>query len=307
MSLYHRHRPRSLDRVIGNEGTVESLRTMLRKRTLPHTILFSGPSGCGKTTLARILVKELACSEMDFSEVNAANFRGIDTVREISRTMQLAPTGGTCRIWLLDEAHNLSKDAQTAALKILEDTPPHVYFFLATTDPGKLLSTIRSRCTEMPVRLLKDKELDTLVRHVCQRETKAERACEVSEAVLSELVGLAEGSARRALVLLDKIRNLPAKEQAASMRAKADEERASIDLCRALIKKEQWTKVAKILSGLSEDPEAVRRGVLGYARSVLLKGKNTQAYAVLLAFENDFYSSGAAGLARASFEAIFGG
>ena len=157
--LYKRFRPKSLDAVVGNGGTVAALQKFLKKGNLPHTILFKGPSGCGKTTLARILAKELGCGVLDLREYNSADFRGIDTIRDISRIMTNAPAAGNCRVFILDEAHQLSKDAQNAALKILEDTPKHVYFFICTTDPQKLIATIRSRCTEMPVDLLKLDEM----------------------------------------------------------------------------------------------------------------------------------------------------
>ncbi len=299
--LFKRHRPRSLKAIIGAETTTAALRNMLDKGTLPHTLLFHGPSGCGKTTLARILKTELQCHDLDWKEFNCSDVRGVDSVREISRLMHLAPTGGPVRCWLLDELHQWTKDAQHAALKMLEDTPSHVYFFLCTTDPGKLLKTILTRCCEMPVRLLTHDELNTLVRRVAKREKT-----DVSDDVLEEIVSSAQGSARTALVLLDKVLNLNEDERIAAIQAKLAEENEAIDLCRALIKKEQWSKVAGILRNLKGEPESIRYAVLGYARAVLLKTKNTQAYSIICAFRDNFYDSKAAGLAAACFESIFG-
>src|SRR5688572_25883760 len=141
MELYKKFRPKTLKGVVGQEGAVSSLQSMIDKGRLPHTILFSGPSGCGKTTIARILKGILECSDLDFFEINCADFKGIDMVRDIRRYVGIPPLHGKSRVWLIDEAHQLTKDAQNAFLKLLEDTPKHAYFMLATTDPQKLLPT----------------------------------------------------------------------------------------------------------------------------------------------------------------------
>jgi len=301
MELYKRHRPKNFDRVLGAEETTAALKNMLDRKTLPHTILFHGPSGCGKTTLARILKNKLNCHDMDYHEMNCSDFRGIETIRNVSRHMLLAPTGGEVRIWLLDEVHQLSKDGQHASLKIFEDTPPHVYFFLCTTDPQKLLKTIITRCCEMPVRLLTYKELSQLVQRTCKREK-----VQISEDVMEEIVSSAQGSARTALVLLDKILNLSEDEQLEAVKQRAVEENEAIELCRALIKKQSWKDVAKILKNLKGEPEKIRYAVLGYARAVLLNKKDNQAYNVITAFRENFYDSKEAGLVGACYEAIFG-
>lgn len=300
MELYKKHRPRALKAVMGAEQTCAALTNMLEKGTLPHTILFHGPSGCGKTTLARILKTGLNCHDMDYKELNCSDFRGIDTIREIARLMNLAPTGGDCRIWLLDEVHQLSKDGQNAALKMLEDTPPHVYFFLCTTDPQKLLKTIQTRCCEMPVRLLTHEELEELVKKVCRRENLT-----VTEDVLDEIVTCSQGSARTALVLLDKVMNLKAEEQVQAIQQKLAEENEAIELCRALLQKKDWGTVTAILKNLKGEPEAIRHAVLGYSRAVLLNKKDTQAFMVIQAFRDNFYDSKGPGLVAACFEALY--
>jgi len=300
--LYKKHRPKTLRAVIGAQETTAALENMLARGTLPHTLLFHGPSGCGKTTLARILKTMLKCSDMDFREMNCSDFRGIDTIRDIARLMHLSPTGGPVRIWLLDEVHQLSRDGQHAALKILEDTPSHVYFFLCTTDPQKLLKTILTRCCEMPVRLLTHTELTMLVTRVVQREQ-----ADVSTDTIEEIVCNAQGSARTALVLLDKVLNLPEADRAEAIQQKLAEDNKAIELCRALLQKKDWRGVCSILQNMTEDPESVRWSVLGYARAVLLKKKDVQAYNVILAFQDHFYDSKQAGLLRACFEAVFGG
>ena len=133
MELYKKHRPSYLEDVFGQPEAVKVLGSMIEKDDLPHSILFTGPSGVGKTTLARILKEELECHANDFKEINCADFRGIDTIRDIRNNMNRQSLMGGPLIWLIDEAHKLTNDAQTAFLKMLEDTPKHVYFFLATT------------------------------------------------------------------------------------------------------------------------------------------------------------------------------
>lgn len=300
--LYKRYRPSSLKRVVGNTETVATLQNMLTRGTLPHTILLHGPSGCGKTTIGRILRKELKCSDNDYKEMNCSDFRGIDTIRELSRNMTMAPIGGDVRVFLLDEVHQMSKDAQNAALKILEDTPKHVYFFLCTTDPQKLIETVRKRATPLPVRLLTPEEATALAKRVMEKEKIT-----LTSDVLEELVEAAQGSARTVLVLLDKLVNLEPGQQLAALKQKTEEEKESIELCRALLKKEGWPRITGILRGLQEqEPESIRWAVLGYARSVLLNKKDEQAYLVIRCFENHFYDSKHAGLIRACFEAVFG-
>lgn len=299
--LYKRHRPKSLARVVGNEETVASLEALIEDKTIPHMILFHGPSGCGKTSMARIVAKELGCSKLDLVERNSASMRGVDTVRDVIRTMNLAPTGGPVRVEIWDEVHQLTKDAQEASLKLLEDTPNHIYFFLCTTNPQKLLPTIRSRATCMEVKFLSQAQVESLVSRVARKE-----GIEVADDVLSALVTTASGSARNALVLLDKIRLLPEEKRLDALRVPEEDQAQAIDLCRLLLKKAPWKKVAKVLRDLKTDPEQVRWSVLMYARQVLLSTGSHQAYVVLTEFEDNWYDSKEAGLARACFGSIFG-
>ena len=298
--IYKRYRPRTLDEVVGNRATVAALRSMIAKGRLPHTILLSGPSGSGKTTLARIIRRELGAAQADCQEVNVANFRGIDSVRQISQTMGLAPIGGKARVYILDECHAWSRDAQNAALKILEDTPPHVWFLLCTTDPEKLIPTILTRCARLPVAWLSEEEAEGLVR----RTAKAE-GISLSKGTVEAIVAAAGGSARAALVALDKVANLDEADREEALKQAQEANAEAIQLCRALIDKEPWGKVARILRGIKDDPEQVRWAVLGYARSVLLGGgpKAAQAYNVISSFSNNFFDSKTAGLAGSAFEA----
>jgi DNA polymerase III gamma/tau subunit len=285
---------------LGNENTTAALRSMMEREEIPHTILFTGPSGCGKTTLARIVAKRLKCSEHDLQELNTADFRGIDTIRDVIRNMALCPMSGTCRVWILDEVHQISKDGQHALLKALEDTPKHVYFLLATTDPEKLLPTIRTRCVTFDVKPLSDKLMDVLLKTVIQKEG----VDNVPQETIDQIVQDSLGSSRMALSVLDKIINMAPTDMLVAAKQQASQNNAAIDLCRALIGKRPWKEIGKIIQGLDQEPESVRRAVLGYMQAVLLKGDNPQAYIVLSAFRQPMYDTGKPGLTIAAYESI---
>lgn len=304
MELYKKHRPSSLDEVVGQSAAVATLQQMADQKSFPHTLLFTGASGCGKTTLARIVKELLGCSDNDFVEMNCADFNGINMIRDIRTRMGLAPIGGKCRIWLIDEAHQLSSQAQNAFLKMLEDTPSHVYFLLATTDPNKLLKTVKTRCTEVKVKELAHGEAEKLLKAVCKREKR-----KIDEEVRDKIIEMAEGSARKLLVLLDQVMGLKdAEEQLAALEA-GDYKAQAIALARELMNpRTSWTEVAKVLRGIEEDPESIRHMVLGYANAILTKGGklSSRAYCVIEAFRDNFYDSKKAGLTAACYEVVVG-
>ena len=152
--LYKEFRPSVFEDVKGQKRAVSLLENYIQNKDLPHALLFTGDSGTGKTTLARIVGSEISCSKQEFIEINCADFRGIDMVREIRKQMNFAPFYGEVKVWLIDEFHSAPKATQEALLKLLEDPPSYVYFMLATTEPGKVLRTIKTRCTEIPLNLL---------------------------------------------------------------------------------------------------------------------------------------------------------
>lgn len=301
MSLYLKYRPKTFKSFIGNEKTLKSLKSIIKRdrKDVPHAMLFTGPSGCGKTTLARITAKKLKCSKEDFHELDAADFRGIDTVREIRKYINFCPTSGDCSAWLLDECHKLTTDAQDALLKALEDTPEHVYFLLATTDPQKLIKTIRNRCMEFSVSPLTDEQLIQLMNTVIESESKS-----VPEDVIEQIAMDVVGSSRAALVILDMIIDLDEDDMLEAAKQRAVEENQVIELCRALLHSRSWKDIAKILKSIDQDPEKMRRMVLGYCNSVLLNSGNSMGvYEIMDAFRDNFFDTGKAGLTLACYEA----
>ena len=306
MSLYLKHRPQTLEAVHGNAATVGSLKTLLARplAEVPRALLFVGPSGCGKTTLARIVATALGAAEADVREIDSADYRGIDSVRDIRQQMRLRPLAGPLRAWILDECHQATKDAQSALLKALEDTPSHVLFLLATTDPQKLLPTIRNRCSQYQVAPLTEGEVVGLLRQVARAERKRPTA-EVLDRIARDCLG----SPRAALVLLDKVIDLPPDQQLEAVEKAAAAESQAIELCRALLKGESWKTVAGLLKGLQEqEAENTRRAVLGYMQSVLLGGgKNDRAALCLEAFAPPTYDMGWPAVTLAAYTVVEGG
>ncbi len=219
-SLYRRYRPRRFGEVRGQDHVVRGLRNAVATGTVSHAYLFSGPRGTGKTSTARILAKALNCqapvdgepccacpsclaveagTSLDVSELDAASNNGVDAMRDLVARVALAGAGRT-RLYILDEVHMLSAGASNALLKTLEEPPAHVVFVLATTDPQKVLPTIRSRTQAFEFRLL---SAATLVEHL--RWVVADAGLDVDDQAVELAVRRGQGSARDALSALEQI------------------------------------------------------------------------------------------------------
>lgn len=300
MSFNLEYRPTTFDQVAGNKGTISSLQSILKQEKCPHILLFSGPSGCGKTTLARITAKELQCSEHDVIEINSANNRGIDTARDIIQQMYYKPLHGPIKVYILDEVHQTSKDFQNAMLKALEEPPSHVYFMLCTTEPEKLIATIRNRATMFTVEKLDEQKIIRLLWSISKNEGN-----EIDKTILAEIASESEGSPRQAIIMLQKIIGLTTEEEMKeAIQAIKINEKNTIDLCRALLKGASWKSIAAILKLIQDDPEKVRRAVLGYMSAVLLNSGEERAAMIIECFADNYYNSGKAGLIFSCFSVI---
>jgi len=296
VALYHKYRPRTFRRFVGNEAVVDSLREILARdrEAIPHAFLFHGPTGCGKTTLARIVSRKLGCKGADFREIDSADFRGVDTIRAIRKNMHYSPLEGDCRVWVLDEAHQVSVDGQNALLKALEDTPDHVYFILCTTDPQKLLPTIRGRCHQYEVSPLSETQMETLLKGVVKLE-----CADVPDEVIEQIVVDSMGLPRNALQLLDKAIRIPKDKMLEVVEQEARRQAVVVDLCRSLLRKESWKKLTKKVRALKEDgnnPESVRIAIFNYFGAILSKEDNRMAAVIMEALEEPVYVLGWAGL-----------
>jgi DNA polymerase-3 subunit gamma/tau len=297
MSLYLKHRPTSLDEVIGNNEIKTTLKGMFKKNDIPHSMLFHGPTGCGKTTLARIIANKLGCEENNIIEIDTAQFRGIDTIRDLRKNIQFTPLGGGIRVYIIDEVHKMTGDAQNAFLKMLEDTPNHIYFILCTTDPQSLLPTIKGRCSQFQVKELADDEMQDLL-----VKTAEEEGDSITKEIIQQITQDSQGHPRNALQILEQVLSTPIKKRLAIAQQAAIEQSESIALCRALIKGEPWNKVKVILQGLKgQDAEGIRRVVIGYAQSVLLSSDNERAALILEEFLEPTYNAGFPRIVYASY------
>ncbi len=302
MTLYLKYRPQHLDEIIGNENIIDVLRALFKTGDFPQVTLFHGPTGCGKTTLARIIAANLNCVGNDLREIDSASFgRGIDTIRDIRKQSQFKPLEGPCRVWILDEVHRLTGDAQSALLKALEDTPKNVYYILATTDPQKLISTIKGRCSQYPVKPLNDEQMVTLLRGVVRGEDE-----KITKAVYDQIIQDSQGHPRNALQILEQVLVVEPDRRVEVAKQSAEMQSQTIELCRALLDNTGWKNISTILAGLKDqDPESIRRAVLGYCQAVLLKGENHQAAAVMEQMAEPFYASGFPGLVLACYTVVF--
>lgn len=302
--LYKKYRPRKFKQVRGQNAAITVLAKMVEQERVPHTILFTGPSGTGKTTLARILRVALGCADIDFFEVNCSNYNGIQTIRDIERHMSKAPIKGKCRVWYLDECERLTTDAQKAALKMLEDTPSHVYFMLATTDSTKIIKAIKTRATEVNLKPLTNDVMEQLLNYVLRKEEE-----EITETVMEKIVDVSGGSARQALVLLEQVCVLEDEDEQLEIIVPPKADAQAIEIVRCLMNaKTPWKKVADLLKEVEGEPEGIRRLILSYARTLLLSGnKQTgRAYIIINTFSESFFTSGAAGLAACCYEVLVG-
>jgi len=304
--LYLKYRPTSLEDMVGNKQVISVLDRLLSGeggQPFPHSILFHGPTGCGKTTLARIVACRLGAKGGDVVEIDSADFRGIDTIRSIRSQCRYQPLEGACRVWILDEVHRATNDAQSALLKVLEDTPSHVYFILCTTDPQKLLPTILGRCAQFQVTPLNENEMRVLLRRVVKAEGES-----LDKALYNQIARDSLGRPRNALQILAQVVAAEPEQRLEVARRSAELQSETIELCRALLNGSPWKKISNILKGLAdEDPESVRRAVLGYCQSVLLSGqRNDRAAMVIEEFLEPFYQSGRAGLVYACYSIMFG-
>lgn len=200
LALYRKYRPASFEDVRDQDHIVSVLEGAIKKKTIPHAILFSGSRGTGKTTLARLFAKAIGVSDVDLYEIDAASNRGIDDVRELREAVYTLPYESERKVYIIDEVHMLTKEAFNALLKTLEEPPSHVVFILATTEEEKLLDTILSRCQVFRMRAPSRDVLARTVTDVAKKE-----GFTLSPEAADLIAIAADGSFRDALGVTQKV------------------------------------------------------------------------------------------------------
>src|SRR6059036_3494964 len=220
-ALYRKYRPQTFAEVVGQEAVVRTLTNAIEAGQVRQAYLFAGPRGTGKTSLARILAKALNCRQgtsatpdgtchacvaiangtsLDVVEMDAASQRGIDDIREIRERVVLQPVEGRYKVYILDEAHQLTDAAWNALLKLIEEPPPHLLFVFCNTELSKVLPTVRSRCQTFVFARPRLPDLVRLLRRVADGE-----AIDVPDAALALVARGARGSFRDAVSTLDQL------------------------------------------------------------------------------------------------------
>lgn len=223
LALYRRYRPDTFAEVIGQDHVTVPLQRALENNKVGHAYLFSGPRGCGKTTSARILARCLNCEQgptskpcgecqscidlarggpgsIDVIEIDAASHGGVDDARDLRERAFFAPVSSRYKIYIVDEAHMVTAGGFNALLKLVEEPPPHAKFIFATTEPEKVIGTIRSRTHHYPFRLVPPRTLSGYLSEICEAE-----GVEVDSSVLPLVVRAGAGSVRDSLSVLDQL------------------------------------------------------------------------------------------------------
>ena len=309
-SLYRRFRPQRFAAVRGQDHVTVALRNAVRDGRVGHAYLFSGPRGTGKTTSARILAKALNCenptggepcdicesciaiangSSLDVQELDAASNNGVDAIRDLVSRVALA-TPGRWKVYIIDEVHMLSTPASNALLKTLEEPPSHVVFVLATTDPQKVLPTIRSRTQHYEFRLISAEVLAELVRDV-----SGVAGLDVDDDAVDVVARRGAGSARDALSALDQV--------AAAGGVGADEADPAVDIVAGLAAHDAGATLVAVARAMAAGRDARRIGEAVLARlrigflSILAPDLDTDARDAVI--EEHARQLGAPGVTRA--------
>lgn len=297
-SLYRKYRPRTFDpaELVGQEHIARTLRNAIGLGRIAHAYLFCGPRGTGKTSTARLLAKAVNClhpdpwarpcnacaaceainagAAVDIIEIDAASNRGVDDVRDLREKVKYAPSQLRVKFYIIDEAHQLTRDAFNAFLKTLEEPPPHVAFVLATTEPDKLPDTVASRCQRFDFHRIPLNSMLARLRWVCQQE-----GIEIDDDALALIARQATGSLRDALGLLERMA-LFAEGAEGKARITAEAVRQALGLSRderlarlvdALLRRDAGAglRIVAEAAEAGEDLQQFGRQITGYLRTLL--------------------------------------
>lgn len=299
--LYRKYRPKTFAEIVGQEHIVKTITNAIKLEKISHAYLFYGPRGCGKTTIARLIAKSINCQNrqlktnnkkptrsfepcnkcnscleinegraMDLIEIDAASNRGIDEIRSLKEGINVVPIKSNYKVYIIDETHQLTKEASNALLKTLEEPPEHAIFVLCTTEYGKIIPTIASRCQQFEFKRLTLPEIVKKLDFICKKEE-----VRADKEALETIAKAAEGAIRDAESFLDKIISLGNKQ----IKKEETEEVLGIvgienviKLINIISKKEERESLLYVnnifQSGI--DPELFVGKIISYLRDLLL-------------------------------------
>ncbi|MCX6764241.1 MAG: DNA polymerase III subunit gamma/tau [Candidatus Nealsonbacteria bacterium] len=286
--LYRKYRPENFAEIVGQNHIVRTLSNAISEGMVSHAYLFAGPRGTGKTTIARILAKSVNCSSrqekewepcnkcsscleishgrsIDLIEIDAASHRGIDEMRELRDGIRFLPTKSRYKVFIIDECHQLSKDAANALLKTLEEPPSHAIFILATTEIHKMIPTIISRCQRFDFRKLTSKEIVQKLKTIIQKEK-----ANIEEKALNLIALNSEGSIRDAEGFLD---------QALIFAGFEKQKEIKMEDIKDLLGLVEINTVAKLVDFIAEKNS---RGAIDFLNETLEKGYDPKEFAKTL-------------------------
>ena len=301
--LYRKYRPKSFDEVIGQEHVVKTLLNAVKGGMISHAYLFTGPRGSGKTTLARLLAKAVNCEKpkvtgepcnscsscediaqgraIDLIEIDAASNRGIDEMRDLKEGIRFSPSKLKYKVFVIDEAHQLTKEAANALLKTLEEPPSHAIFILATTEAHKMIPTIVSRTQRFDFRKLSVAEIIRALENIVEKEK-----VNIEKSALQLIAQSADGSIRDAQSLLDKVLTFSFGSDIKSKISVAVIEDllgiVDVNLVGKFVDLFLQKKVSDTINLLSKkmeeglDPQEFTKALIRYLRQVLIVKLNSQ-------------------------------
>ncbi len=276
--LHVKYRPSTLEQVVGQDHIIGGLTSQLNDKA--QVFLFEGPSGTGKTTLARICASMLDCEVI---EVDAASNTGVDDMREVASKGNFVSLDGKGKFFIIDECHRLSRQAVESLLKTIEEPPTNVYWAFCTTEPTKILKTMRTRCVTHTLNSVPWRRLMGMLADVAKAE-----GIEVIEDIIDVCAETADGSPRQALVNLTSVMHTKTADEARTALSRTSSAKEAYDLAKMLIDQSfRFGAAMEVLKEIKDTPaESIRQVVRAYATTVVLNSpENNWARGVLMAFE----------------------
>lgn len=285
MDLPNKYRPQKFSEVLGQPAIIKSLQRLIKDRD-KQAFLLTGPSGTGKTSLARICAKELGAVKRDLVEIDGAIHSKVEDWRTITAAMNYAPIGSSCRVYVVDECHNISKKAWESLLKSVEEPPAHVYWYFCSTELSKVPIAIRNRCAQYALRLVSGNTIFDRLGEIADKEEYS-----VTDEVLDIIVRECQGSVRQAIAFLEVCRACSSTEEAAELCEAVASQRDPTDLARGLMNQTlSWKDAVKICASLQDTTpaEGVRRMIVAWMCACLLKQTDPKRAEPLLAIIENF-------------------